>query len=80
VGESVAVATLGRGEYFGEIALVTGAERIAEVVSLTSMVLARLNRDGYDRFVLYTSAIQQQLAMTAATRASATARKLLSGR
>jgi CRP-like cAMP-binding protein len=80
VGESVAVATLGPGEYFGEIALVTGAERIAEVVSLTSMVLARLNRDGYDRFVLYTSAIQQQLAMTAATRASATARKLLSGR
>jgi len=79
VGESVAVATLGAGEYFGEVALVTGGERIAEVVSLTSMVLARLNREGYDRFVLYTSAIQQQLAMTAATRASATARKLLSG-
>ena len=76
----MAVATLGPGEYFGEVALVTGGERIAEVVSLTSMVLVRLNRDGYDRFVLYRSAIQQHLAVTAATRASATARKLLSGR
>ena len=68
-GQSVLVATLGPGEYFGEVALVTGGDRIADVVALTPMTLARLNRAGYDRFVAHTSAMQQQLAMTAAMRA-----------
>ncbi len=79
-GQSMAVARLGPGEYFGEVALVTGGDRIADVVALTPMTLARLNRAGYDRFVAHTSVVQQQLAMTAATRAGATARKLISGR
>jgi len=78
-GQSVLVATLGPGEYFGEIALVTGGERIADVVAVTSMTLARLSRQGYDRFVAHTAAMQQQLAITAAMRAGATARKLTSG-
>jgi CRP-like cAMP-binding protein len=77
-GQSVLVATLGPGEYFGEVALVTGGERIADVVAVTPMTLARLNRAGYDRFVAHTSAMQQ-LATTAARRAGATARKLTSG-
>jgi CRP-like cAMP-binding protein len=80
VGQSVTVARLGPGEYFGEVALVTGGGRIADVVAVTPMTLARLSREGYDRFVAHTSATQQQLAITAATRASATARKLLSER
>jgi len=79
-GQSVAVARLGPGEYFGEVALVTGGDRIADVVALTPMTLARLNREGYERFAAHTSAMQQQLATTAALRAGATARKLLSGR
>ncbi|HLZ31417.1 MAG TPA: cyclic nucleotide-binding domain-containing protein [Chloroflexota bacterium] len=79
-GQSVLVATLGPGEYFGEVALVTHGERIADVVALTPMTLARLNRAGYDRFVAHTSAMQQQLATTAAMRAGATTRKLISGR
>jgi hypothetical protein len=44
------------------------------------MTIARLNREGYDRFVAHTSAMQQHLATTAAMRAGATARKLISGR
>jgi CRP-like cAMP-binding protein len=79
-GQSVSVANLGPGEYFGEVALVTGGERIADVVALTPMTLARLNREGYERFAAHTSAMQQQLATTAAVRAGATARKLLAGR
>jgi len=79
-GESVPVARLGAGEYFGEVALVTGGERIADVVALTPMTLARLSREGYERFVAHTSAMQQQLATTAAMRAGATARKIISGR
>src|SRR5207245_2630843 len=76
-GQSVVVATLGPGEYFGEVALVTHGDRIADVVALTPMTLARLSREGYDRFVAHTSAMQQ-LATTAALRAGATARKLIS--
>jgi cAMP-dependent protein kinase regulator len=78
-GASTPVARLGPGDYFGEIALVTGGARIADVVALTPMTLARLNREGYERFTAHTATIQQ-LAMTAATRASATARKLFSER
>ena len=79
-GQTVAVARLGPGEYFGEVALVTGGDHIADVVALTPMILARLSREAYDRFAAHTSAMQQQLATTAAQRAGATARKLLSGR
>jgi CRP-like cAMP-binding protein len=78
-GQSTPVARLGPGEYFGEIALVTGGARIADVVALTPMTLARLNHEGYERFSAHT-ATTQQLMMTAATRASATARKLFSER
>ena len=60
--------------------MVTGGERIADVIATTDMILARLDRQGYDRFVAHTSAMQQQLAMTAAARASATARTLISRR
>jgi CRP-like cAMP-binding protein len=80
MGQTMAVARLGPGEYFGEVALVTGGERIADVVALTSMMLLRLTREGYERFAAHTAAIQQQLAISSATRASATARTLLSGR
>jgi CRP-like cAMP-binding protein len=76
-GGSVAVATLGPGEYFGEISLVTGGERIADVVALTPMSLVRLSSQGYAHFIAHSSAMQQQIATTAATRASATARSML---
>jgi CRP-like cAMP-binding protein len=78
-GQSTPVARLRPGEYFGEIALVTGGGRIADVVALTPMTLARLNHAGYERFSAH-AATTQQLMMTAATRASATARKLFSER
>jgi CRP-like cAMP-binding protein len=78
-GQSTPVARLGPGDYFGEIALVTGGARIADVVALTPMTLARLSQEGYERFSAHTAATQQ-LVMTAATRASATARKLFSER
>ncbi len=78
-GHAVSVATLGAGEYFGEIALVTGGERIADVVALSPMTVARLNRAGYERFVAHNAAMQQ-VASTAAARATATMRKLISER
>jgi hypothetical protein len=58
---------------------VTGGARIADVVALTPMTLARLNKAGYERFSAHAAATQQ-LVTTAATRASATARKLFSER
>jgi CRP-like cAMP-binding protein len=78
-GQTSVIARLGPGEYFGEVALVTGGARIADVVAVTPMTLARLTHAGYERFSAHTAAMQQ-LTLTAATRASATARKLFSER
>jgi CRP-like cAMP-binding protein len=44
-GRRVTINTLGPGDYFGEIALVTGGERTADVVATASMSLLRLSRD-----------------------------------
>ena len=45
-GEQLA-ATLGPGDFFGEIAFVTGEARTADVVARTPTTLLRLSRDAY---------------------------------
>jgi CRP-like cAMP-binding protein len=78
-GEPTRIAALGPGEFFGEIALVTGGERIAHVIAVTAMRLVSLSREGYEQFVRHTSDMQQRLMTTAAIRASSTARAILAG-
>jgi hypothetical protein len=68
-GERTVVAMLGPGDCFGEIALVTGGERIADVVALTPMSLLRLSHDAYARYLAHMLEVQVELARTAATRA-----------
>ena len=41
------VATLGPGEFFGEIAFVTGEARTADVVATAPLTVLRLSRDAY---------------------------------
>jgi CRP-like cAMP-binding protein len=44
-------AVLGPGEYFGEIALLTGSRRTARVAARTPMVLFKLTRPGYEAYL-----------------------------
>lgn len=39
------VAQLGEGEFFGEMALLTGARRTADVVALTDLVAIEIDKD-----------------------------------
>jgi cyclic nucleotide-binding protein len=60
---------LGPGDYFGEIALVTGGERTADVVAITTMTLLRLTKNAYSRFLAHQVEVESQLTRTALTRA-----------
>jgi len=49
-GEEVLLATVGPDEYFGEIGLLNGGTRTAQVVAVTPMSLLRLSRTVYLRY------------------------------
>lgn len=73
-GQETTIATLGPGHYFGEIALVTGGPRNADVVALTPTTLLRLDRSGYE--LLTQTAATEELRHTAQRRAEETQGKL----
>lgn len=76
-GTTLVLAELGPGDYFGEIGIVTGAERIADVVAREPVTLLRLAKDDYARYLSQVDEVQQALRLTAASRAGDTARQLL---
>jgi hypothetical protein len=63
------VAELGPDEYFGEIALVTGGERIADVIAQSPMVLRRLSKDDYVRFLSGLADVERSVTTTGLSRA-----------
>lgn len=69
-GREKILATLGPGDYFGEIAFVTGGTRTADVVATTPMTLLRLGREGYEALTQVAAA--EELTRIATTRAEAT--------
>jgi CRP-like cAMP-binding protein len=73
-GQETTIAKLGPGHYFGEIALVTGGPRNADVVALTPLTLLRLDRSGYE--LLTQAAATEELRHTAQRRAEETQEKL----
>ena len=78
-GDPITVARLGPGDYFGEIALLTGEERMADVIAVTPLSLLRLTKDAFTRYLTHAAEVEQQLSRTAASRARETARKMISG-
>ena len=63
------VAELGPGDYFGEIALLYGGERTADVIARTEMSVLRLTRDEYQLFLSRLDNVRDDLQRTAARRA-----------
>lgn len=76
-GATSAVAALGPGEYFGEIALLNGGRRTADVIAVTSMSLLVLSSDAYLRYLAHMVEVAQLIHQTAATRASDTLQRLM---
>jgi CRP-like cAMP-binding protein len=69
-GCSEVLARLGPGEYFGEIALLTGGVHAADVVATTPLILMKLSTDTYTRYLSDLVEVTQHLSRTAASRAS----------
>jgi CRP-like cAMP-binding protein len=70
------VATLGPGDFFGEIALLTGAERMADVVAATAMGVLRLTKDAFTLYLAHATEVDRQITRTAMSRTRDTSRKL----
>jgi len=51
VGEGTAVADLGPGSFFGEMALLDGGDRVATVTALTELELLVLHRDEFNEML-----------------------------
>jgi CRP-like cAMP-binding protein len=70
------IATLGPGDFFGEISLLDSVPRIAEVVALTPMKILRLDREGFEKFMRYSETARANLGATAMKRRRETTRAL----
>jgi len=81
-GEPVTLARFGPGEYFGEIALLTGAERTADIVAVGPVTLLRLTKDAYTRYLTHAIEVEQQIMRSAMSksRENASGRRLLNTR
>jgi hypothetical protein len=76
LGERQALARLGEGDFFGEIALIAGGRRIADVVAVTPVSAMRLSKDAYTQYLSEMVEVEQPLWEAAAQRAAETARRL----
>ena len=62
------VAQLMEGDYFGEIGLLEGSERIATVTAVTRVKVVSFERDTFRRWMLHSPSSQDDIAETAARR------------
>ena len=70
-GHSRRIATLSTGEYFGEIGLVTGMRRTANVIADTDARLLKLSKTSYIKYLASDTEVGRQLSDTAAARLAA---------
>jgi hypothetical protein len=67
-GHRVIVRSLGPGDYFGEIALMTGGTRTADVVAMSPMTLLGLSHNAYARYLSQMVDVESELARTGLAR------------
>jgi hypothetical protein len=73
-GRYVKVRELGPRDYFGEIALLVGGERTADVIATSALTLLRLTQDGYARYLANLVEVERDLTKTALARTQDTLR------
>jgi len=60
--EKIVLSKLEEGDYFGEMALITGEPRSASIESLTPVALLRLEKEGFDKIIKDNPAITLSLS------------------
>jgi len=75
-GGRLRIRSMGLRDYFGEIALIAGGERTADVVATSPLTLLRLSRADYERYLVRMSEVERDLTRTALERSQATLRAL----
>jgi hypothetical protein len=73
-GQPLALATLGPGQYFGEIGLL-GGRRTANVIALTELKLLQLNRETYLVYLSHVAEIEREMSRTGTMRVADTLSK-----
>jgi CRP-like cAMP-binding protein len=73
-GRYLKARDLGPRDYFGEIALIAGGERTADVIATTPRTLLRLTRDAYERYLARLVEVERDLTKTALARSTYTLR------
>jgi len=64
-GRYLKVRELGPRDYFGEIALIAGGERTADVIAMGQVTLLRLSRNTYERYLRGLVEVEHDLTKTA---------------
>ncbi|HVR42750.1 MAG TPA: cyclic nucleotide-binding domain-containing protein [Thermoanaerobaculia bacterium] len=76
-GESVLLATLGEGEFFGEVSVLTGKPRTATITAASRTELLRLDKSGLDDIVAKFPRVKQVLEEFYRRRASHTVEAMI---
>ncbi len=71
-GRYLKVRELGPRDYFGEIALIAGGERTADVIATTPLTVLRLSRAAHEHYLGRVVEVERDLTKTALTRSHAT--------
>jgi CRP-like cAMP-binding protein len=75
-GKEVVLALLNQGDFFGEISVLTGEDRSANVVALTDSLMAVLDRETFERHVLSHTGLSHALLRAMALRLKAASAKI----
>lgn len=78
-GRAQKVAQMRKGEFFGEISLLTAQPRTADVVASTRLDMLRLRRSDYLQFLAGRTDLHARVTESAAQRAGATLKRLTPG-